>query len=357
MKKILFCAVASLIATITWSQDKEGAEKLVDAGVELHDKGDYNGALAKYDKALELDANNLLALAEKAYTQLSLNQNREAIENCRLAIAKHPGDPDLSNVYVTYGNALDGLNESEEAIRVYEEGIAAFPDNYMLYFNKGIALALVERIDEAKAEFKHAMSYNPKHPGSHNALARLSDMNDKHIPALLAYSRFLVLEPEGGRAEKNLENLRRLMGGGAEKTGKNSVTINISPDALGDTLADGSAAEDNFVTTDLILSMSGAMDFDKKNKKKSEVELFIEKFDIVCSSLKEGQADHTGFFWDYYVPYFVSMKENNQIETFAYIAYVSSGEASVLKWVKANNDKIRDFYAWSNEFEWSEKGK
>ena len=54
-----------LICSISFAQNKADAEKLVDEGVAYHDKGDYDGAISRYDKALELDKDNLLAMTEK----------------------------------------------------------------------------------------------------------------------------------------------------------------------------------------------------------------------------------------------------------------------------------------------------
>ena len=94
------------------------------------------------------------------------------------------------------------------------------------------------------------------------------------------------------------------------------------------------------------------MDFDKKNKKKTEVEQFIRKFETVCASLQETQKDNYGFFWNYYVPYFIEMKEKNFVEAFAYIAFASSDNPDVAKWLKAHKNDIDNFFEWSKSFEW-----
>jgi len=49
--------------------------------------------------------------------------------------------------------------------------------------------------------------------------------------------------------------------------------------------------------------METALDYDKKPKKKTEVKKFIEKIELVCSSLKESKNENYGFYWDYYVPF------------------------------------------------------
>ena len=100
-----------------------------------------------------------------------------------------------------------------------------------------------------------------------------------------------MLPDKGKRTKENLDGMQTIMKGNVEKTGKKSVTISISPDMLSDTTADGKPKENSFTSTELILLMDGALDFDKKNKKKSDVEQFIRKFETVCSSLKETKKD------------------------------------------------------------------
>src|SRR6478609_4238910 len=96
---LLFLLLSTLVLT---AQDKTGAEKKVDEGVGHHDKGEYDLAIIKYNEALVIDKDNLLALAEKALTLISLKKFEESIDCCKLAIARHPGDNGLRNVYVTY---------------------------------------------------------------------------------------------------------------------------------------------------------------------------------------------------------------------------------------------------------------
>lgn len=352
MKKIFTLFMLLAWSTIAFGQDKEAAEKLVNEGVAYHDKGEYDAALATYDKALALDKDNLLALAEKALTLSAQNKLQEAITCAELAIAKHPDDEDLKYVYSTCADAYDGLKQIDKALSLYDEGIKKFPDFYQIHFNKGIALAGVKRYDEAILCFQKSVTLNPRHPGSHNAIARLLN-GKKRIPALMAYCRFFVLEPESQRAKENLVGVQSLLKGNVEKTGKNSITINIDPEMLADTVKNGKVTENSFSITDMILSMDAALDFDKKNKKKTETQLFQRKLETVCASLKEMKKDNFGFYWEYYAPYFIEMKDRNLTETFSYIAFVTSEDPSVKKWIKAHPKEIEAFYTWSKNYSWN----
>ena len=341
-----------LLATgIAFGQSFIEAEKLVDEGIIDHDKGDFNAAIAKYDKALTLDKDNLLALSEKAYSLTALQKYEEALAICQQAIATHPGDDKLRMVYVTQGNSLDALKRPEESIKVYNDGIQQFPDFYLLYFNKGITLSNNNTAD-ALVCFEQAVMLNPNHASSHNAIARLLMDDGKKIAALLAYSRFLTLEPKSRRAEQNFSAVQQIMKGNVEERGKDGVTINLSSDLVNDATGKGTPKENNFATPEMILSMAAALDYDKNFKKMTPVQNFVRKFDAVCSSMEEGMKSNTGFFWEYYAPYFVEMKKREFTVTFANIAFASSGDSDVSKWLDKNKSEIDKFLEWSKGFQW-----
>jgi len=352
---LIFILVFSLLVQISFGQQKEHAEKLVDEGVALHDKGDYNGAIAKYDQALDIDKDNLSALAEKALSLLALKKYDQSIACCKKAIEKHPGEEALATAYVTYGNALDLQRKTDQSISIYNEGIKQFPGYYQLYFNKGVTLSQTGNYDDAIRSFQKAVMLNPNHASSHNALGRLLLMQEKRIPSLLAYCRFLIVEPQSGRAQQNLASVKKLMSANIEETGKNSVTINISPEMLGDTATGAKPKQNSFSATDLILSLEGALDFDEKHKNKSDLEKFMRKLETVCTSLGETRKDNFGFYWDYYVPYFLELKERKFIETFSYIAFASSEDPKTLKWLAEHEAEINRFYNWSKSFAWAKE--
>ncbi|MFN8775929.1 MAG: tetratricopeptide repeat protein [Flavobacteriales bacterium] len=353
MNKIFILLVLVFCCNILAGQQKEQAEKWVEEGIADHDKGDFAGAIRKYDQALQLDQDNLLALAEKAMSLLALQQYEESIGLCERALKLHPGAKSLGMVYVTAGNAYDGLKQTDKALEMYERGIIEFPDFYMLHFNKGITLTSMGRIDDAISCFEKSASLNPRHPGSQNALARTLLVKDRRIPALLVFGRFFVIEPQSNRAKENLQMLKDALGENVEQTGKKSVSVNIDASKLPREKTDGQVSANDFSSTDLILTMEAALDYDKKFKKHSEVEKFIRKMNTMCASLGEAKNGNHGFYWSYYVPYYLEMKEKNFIEVFSHIVFATSGDSDVDKWLKENEKDIDAFYAWSRAFVWS----
>ena len=348
MKKIFLFLALIFINKTSFSQNKEAAEKIVEEGIPYHDRGNYDKAIRKYNAALEVDKDNLLALSEKAYTLLMSKNYDEAIYTCKKAIEKHPKDLGLKSVYITYGTAFDALRNTERSIKAYEEGIKAFPDFYQLYFNKGVVYSDVEKYDDALLSFQQSIAINPDHANSHNGIARIEKLKNRKIPAILAYCRFLIIEPQTDRALENLGSLKKLMSAETKQTGKEITTQN--PPSNTD-----ESNDNKFVIAELSLKKETLYDTDSKNKSKSEVENFIRKFDKICTSLEQTKQDNNGFYWDYYVRYFIDMKKNNNLEAFSYIIYASIEHENddVARLLKRNTKKIEKFYEWAKAYKWN----
>lgn len=351
MKKYKILAILSMLYFSLSAQEGGNVDSLINQGVEFHDQGDYGKAISHYEKALEFEPNNTIALAEKAFSLLALKEYGQSIKVCKQAIKSNPESKGLKFVYTTYGNALDASEKPKKAVELYNQGIEQFPDYYQLCYNKGVTLSGLQKYDEALLSFQESVSLNPQHASSHNAIGRILMMNNSNIPSLLAFGRFFVIEPQGGRAKSNLPFVQKIMTANVEKTGKNSITINIDENSLSDANQEETKAN-NFGMASLILSTSAALDYDEDNKDKSEVELFRSKFETLCSLFKDVQNDNFGFYWEYYVPYFIEMLDQDMIETFSYIVYASSENQEVKKWLDENRTEIDSFYDWSSAYEW-----
>jgi tetratricopeptide (TPR) repeat protein len=345
MKSLILIGFVLLQSSFLFSQKgSDGADELINQGVKLHDQHDYEGAIAKYDEALELDPDNLTAMTEKAMTLYYVQKYEEAVEYCKEAIEKHPGDERLKMVYPIYANSLDTDGKPEDAIEIYDEGIALFPDYGQLHFNKGITQTGLKEYEDALISFETAAKIDPYHGSSHNAVARIQSVQNNKIPALLAYCRFAAVEPGGARALANMPYIDDILNGNVKKSG-NSITINLDANSLP---AEGDEKQANdFTVTEMIMSLGAAL---AKGNKKAVI--FNERFTTVCSSLSELKDDNFGFYWEYYAPYFIEMHDEKLIETFSYILYAGTGEKGVSKWLKKNQSKVDKFYAWSKEYEW-----
>ena len=346
MKKIYLLPI--FFSVLIFSQNKTDAKIKVNEGIELHDSGKYAEALAKYNEALNLDKDNSLALTEKAMTLESVKRYDEAIEVSKQVLKLYPNE-DNRTLYVTYANSLDHLNKTDLALKVYDEALKKYPDYYQLYFNKGISLVNAKENEKALIEFQKATKLNPNHSSSYNALAILGQSN--RIASILAFSRYLVIDNKSGRAKGNFDTLIKLMKKGVSQSGDKSVSVSIDSATL-DKVNKKKKGENDFSSTDMILSLASALDYDDKNKDKTEVQKFISKFETLCRSMSESQKNQKGYYWEFLAPYFIEMEKKNLIEPFAYTIFRPSQNPDIIQYNKEHSDKIEEFQNWSKNYNW-----
>jgi len=348
LQSVLLIWICVFSSSSLCAQQKHAADELVNKGVVLQDKGEVDSALSEYNQALSIDKDNLLVLAEMAYSLVAIEKYDEAINYAKKAIKTHPRDPVLQSVYVSYGNALDGLGKTDKAIDIYNDALKLYPEYYQLYFNRGICQNKLHKTEDAILSFQRSAELNPNHPGTQNALGLLL-YSTTRIPSLFAFCRYLILSPNGKRAGENLNIIETIMIAHVEKSDDKNVTIEVTPEMLN---PNKGKQKNNFSSAELMLSLNSALDSDSSNIRKSAVEKFIRKFSDLCGYLKEIDKDNYGFYWDYYVPYFTEMNDRNLLEPFAYIVFASSKNEEVTAWLTSHKSEVTVFYKWSNEFKW-----
>ena len=132
MKKIcgLFFLFA-LIAFRTYAQNPS-IQKYIEQGIALHDKGDFDGALDQYKKAVKIEKDDPLLNYEMASTYFAMKNYEKAIEHCDIVILTK--SPNSEHAYVIKGSAYDMMGKPKDAIATYKKGVRDYPKNYLLYF-------------------------------------------------------------------------------------------------------------------------------------------------------------------------------------------------------------------------------
>jgi len=352
LRTIALCMAASAACQL-FAQDKETALQLVREGIELHDQRSYIQAIAKYDEALEADKDNFYALAEKCNTLCAAKRYEECVALSQGTLAIHGAHDGIGLVLLACANSLDHMGKPEEALTMYKRGQEAAPHDHQLWYNEGVTLSGLKRYEEALISFQRAAAIDPKHASSHNAIARLEAGRGERVPAVLAFARFLIVEPEGARAKANLPLLMQTMEGNVERTGKKNITIRVDASRLpaeGDT----TRRVNDFTTQELMLALLTASDMDKKNKKKSPSERFTEKMDMLIGLLDNTDGKQSGFYWEHYVPFFQGLKENGHLHAATMVMQATSDDPDVSKWLRSNEPPVKALYAWCRNYAWPE---
>lgn len=359
MKKrvVIVLGIVALLA-ITSAAQKPGPPKLEPAtptdsqkqlireGIALHDKGDYDGAISRYQAVLRESPDNVQALYEMSFSYFVKKDFQKSIEAGYKA-AEYKSDL-LGTIYTQLGSSFDELGEPKKAVEIYKAGIKLEPTNFLLHYNLAITYRGTGQLDDARAAVKKAAILNPAHPSSQLLLSGLFENGGYKTPALLAACRFLILEPRSTRSDSALRLVRTTMQAGVS-TGKDPNRISISIDPSPQKKDEG-----DFGSIDMFMGLAKAANYIEKNKDKTEMELLADNFGSLIAFLSESpnKSDQSKFTWKYYVPYFIEMKNKGHLEAFTYYTNQRSNIAGVNDWLEQNQPKTVAFLVWSKNYQW-----
>jgi tetratricopeptide (TPR) repeat protein len=320
---------------------------LVNQGIALHDKGEYEAAIEKYNAALAIDKNDYYASYEKSYTCFALKRYKECIDISKMLLQQHPDNPNNKSVYVNYGSSLDDDDQKAEAVRIYKEGIKKFPGEGLLHYNCGLTQARMGNTGDALVSLTESLRIKPVHPGSNYLTAVILEKENK-IAALMAVLTFLAVEPASQRSADAFKLMEKLMYGNIRKKDeKNTEITMVMPDAKNE------KKENNFSSVEMITSlMFASAGEDEKDKKLSAAEKLSKKLELLSASLSVGQKDGKGFYWKFYAPFIIALNDKKMMPVLSRLIYATGGDAENSKWLEDNKDSIDGFYTWLAQFEW-----
>jgi tetratricopeptide (TPR) repeat protein len=357
MKTIIATSLLALFCLATAAQkiepprleptpSTENQEKLINEGVILHDKGDYDGAIRRYEQVLRENPNNIGAIYEMAYSYFMKKDYRKSLEMA------YRGTQYKSNLlpqlYVQIGNCWDELGEPKTSVETYKSALKLYPSSFLVHYNLAVTYSRIGQIDDARASVKKSAFLNPNHPSSQLLLSTLFDKGSYKIPSLLAACRFLILEPNSRRSDTALALVRKIMQAGVSK-GKTPNEVNVTVE-MGTNKKD----EGDFTGMETFMGLAKAADYIEENKGKSEMQLLVGNFESLFAFLSESphKPDWSKFTWKYYVPYFLEMKKQSYIDAFVYHINQRSPVAGMSEWQKQNPTRVSDFLAWSKSYPW-----
>jgi len=271
-------------------------EKLFKEGIAYHDNGDYENAIASYQKALALDPKSTLINAEIALSYNTMKDYDNAIKHADLVLKQK--SEHLVSAYLTKGAALNALGKAQESTKTLEKAIKKTDGHYLLHYNLAI---------------------------------------NYYQANLLAAHYFLILESTSPRSKAANAIIQKSFGGNVSKDAEKPNTINISL-----TLDDSN----EFSTSELMLSMIEASRQTEEHEHKSDDEWNIERTTLFFTSLGELNATKSKSIWTtLYIPLFYDLAKSDHMEAFCKYITRSSNEASQL-WLSENEEKLSNFATW-----------
>lgn len=333
MKRIILL-LFFLSYNINYSQDNINA--LVESGIGFHDKGNFEKAIETYQKALDIDSKSSLVNYEIALSYFYNKDFKNAIKHCDIVLNNK--DQYIKEAYVTKGSSLDNLGNTKASIKLFKKAIKMFDNDVMLYYNLALNYYKLQDFENAENYVTKGIASNSNHSSSHLILAYINYNNNKRTQSLLNLHYFLFLEPNSRRSAEAGKLIQEIMRSNVSQDPNKPNTINLTwsvPDK-----------DNEFGSTELMLSMLEASKTLKENIDKTEDELFIKNTTSFFKMLGERKnKNKESIYWDIYIPFFNNLAQSEHMNAYCYFVMQAINPYSKA-WMEVNTDQVDAFDLW-----------
>lgn len=176
---------------------KAGLGAMLNQGHTLMMKGDNDGALAVYNRALAIDSTSAIVLANRGAVFLAQNKFEAAQSDFDRAVELDP-----RQAIAFYGRGLleAGKNRFPEALADYSQAINIAPNLALAYVGRGITYSRLRQIKEAQADFDKALQLDPKSAWAFAQRAFFEVNQGQPDAATTDIEQALAIEPNMGIA-------------------------------------------------------------------------------------------------------------------------------------------------------------
>jgi antitoxin component YwqK of YwqJK toxin-antitoxin module/tetratricopeptide (TPR) repeat protein len=274
------------------------SRELISQAIQLHDSGEYKKAIEIFNRIDRNDTNYVWSLYERALSCEADSQFERGLVYCKEALglkAQREQEPDL---YVEYGDLLSDLKKYPEALAVYDEGLKKYPSCSLLYFNKGLVFINQEQYAVAEQLFKQTLLINPYLYSAHFFLGIAALKQGKIIPGMLSLTGYLLVNPEG-KYWARVVNVLDVIANSKDEIQEYKKKRN------------GDAGESYALTEEIILSKIA---LEKAYKPLTALDDPISRQLQVLLEKIEFNKQDTGFYMQYYVPFFKKIYTDGHFE-------------------------------------------
>ncbi len=325
-------------------------EAVLRAGIELHDKGEFDGAIATYQQVLAKSPANVTALFELAFSYLSKKDYDKSFATARTG-AEFKSEL-LPMFYDLMASSLDSKGQAEQAVEMYRKGIALVPGASQLYYNMAVTYReSLNRPNDARLALQKAASLEPLHPGVQLLLGQIYQSSGYTGPAFLALSTFLVLDPGGAQAMPGYGLWRAVLKGGVDPIPDNAQAggaMRAAPRRVSKT------DEGDFAALEAQLAPTHAAFMAKMDAGTPEIQALVAQVDQLIGRLPAQPAGPaaSSYVNRHYLPFFLELRRKGFVEPFVYWASQRAPVPMVGDWLRANETRVREFLQWAEAFSW-----
>ena len=169
---------------------KQKAEELYNQGVYRYYVRDLEGAIAAFEKALEIDPKSHIVWNGLGATLKDLGRYSEAIAAFEKAVEI---DPKFHLAWNGLGNVLHGLRDYSQAIAAFEKALEIDPKFHAAWNGVGNALNDLRDYTQAIAAYEKALEIDPKYHYAWNGLGNVLNDLGRYSEAEASYNQALEI--------------------------------------------------------------------------------------------------------------------------------------------------------------------
>ncbi|MEG4087092.1 tetratricopeptide repeat protein [Microcoleus sp. POL10_C6] len=159
-------------------------------GVEHDYKGDLEGAIVAFEKALEIDSKYHLAWYNLGNTLKDLGRYKEAIAAFKKVLEI---DPKYHHAWYGQGATLNALGRYRKAIAAFEKALEIDPKDHYPWNGLGNALSFLGRYTKAIAAYEKALEIDPQFHYAWNGLGTALTCLGRYSEAEAAFHKALEI--------------------------------------------------------------------------------------------------------------------------------------------------------------------
>jgi Flp pilus assembly protein TadD len=151
-------------------------ENWFNLGLKQVSAGEFEQAIASWEKALKINPNLSEAWHNRGSALGRLGKYEEAVESFQSALVI---DPDNYQAWNDRAHALYQLQNWTEAINSWNNAIKIMPGNHLFWYNRGCALEQLEHWDIAIASYEKSLEIKPDFQPAHSRYINLVADNSR----------------------------------------------------------------------------------------------------------------------------------------------------------------------------------
>jgi tetratricopeptide (TPR) repeat protein len=167
------------------------------AGLALQAKGDLDGAIEDYQRALNLDPRDIESLYHRGLARQAKGDAEGALADFTQVLSL---DPKRADAYSNRGFVKQSQGDSDGALADYNQALLLNPKIPRAYFNEGLIEVQKGHLDSAISAYNHALDLDPKMAFAYYNRGVAKNTEGNLEGAIADYTQALVLNPGIARA-------------------------------------------------------------------------------------------------------------------------------------------------------------